>query len=79
MKAIVDEAEEEAERGERIPLFLLDEILRGTNSGERQVAVKVLPAALSDNPTMRQRFEDIGFIVYLEQVTQPVRAECIAA
>jgi len=40
LKAVVDAAAEEAERDERTLLFLLDEILRGTNSTERRVAVQ---------------------------------------
>lgn len=40
LKAVVDAAAEEAEQGGRTLLYLLDEILRGTNSTERRVAVQ---------------------------------------
>lgn len=39
LKTVVDHAREMAEIDDRICLFLLDEILQGTNSGERQIAV----------------------------------------
>ncbi|HKT40549.1 MAG TPA: hypothetical protein VJR48_19410, partial [Ktedonobacterales bacterium] len=40
LKLVVDTAEETRTQGERIPLFLLDEILHGTNTSERQIAVR---------------------------------------
>ncbi|WIG59741.1 MAG: MutS-related protein, family 1 [Ktedonobacterales bacterium] len=40
LKLVVDTAEETRTRGERTPLFLLDEILHGTNTSERQIAVR---------------------------------------
>ena len=40
LKAVVDLAEQTRAAGERIPLFLLDEILHGTNTAERQIAVR---------------------------------------
>jgi DNA mismatch repair ATPase MutS len=38
LKLVVDETEAVARAGERTPLFLLDEILHGTNTSERQFA-----------------------------------------
>ena len=40
LKAVVDLAEQTRADGERVPLFLLDEILHGTNTAERQIAVR---------------------------------------
>ncbi len=40
LKAIVDAAEHARASGERTPLFLLDEILHGTNTAERQIAAR---------------------------------------
>jgi hypothetical protein len=40
LKAVVDAAERAREGGERVLLFLLDEILHGTNTAERQVAAR---------------------------------------
>ncbi len=40
LKQVVDDAERTAAAGERTPLFLLDEILHGTNTTERQIAVR---------------------------------------
>lgn len=39
MKQIVDQARDLQQSGERLLLYLLDEILQGTNSAERQIAV----------------------------------------
>ncbi len=39
LKAVVDQAHRVAEADDRVLLFLLDEILQGTNSRERQIAV----------------------------------------
>ncbi len=39
LKCVVDHAREMAKINDRVCLFLLDEILQGTNSGERQIAV----------------------------------------
>lgn len=39
LKSVVDHAREMAKRDDRICIFLLDEILQGTNSRERQIAV----------------------------------------
>ena len=39
LKSVVDHAREMSRVDDRICLFLLDEILQGTNSGERQIAV----------------------------------------
>ena len=40
LKAVVDLAEQTRAAGARVPLFLLDEILHGTNTAERQIAVR---------------------------------------
>lgn len=40
LKDVVDAAEQARERGERLLLFLLDEILHGTNTAERQIAAR---------------------------------------
>jgi hypothetical protein len=40
LKAVVDEAGRVRDEGERTLLFLLDEILHGTNTGERQIAAR---------------------------------------
>ena len=40
LKQVVDDAERTAAEGQRTPLFLLDEILHGTNTTERQIAVR---------------------------------------
>ncbi len=39
LRGVVDQARVVAERDDRVLMFLLDEILQGTNSGERQIAV----------------------------------------
>ena len=39
LKGVVDQAREAADSPDRVVLFLLDEILQGTNSRERQIAV----------------------------------------
>lgn len=48
LKAVVDAAAETAGHGDPILLFLLDEILRGTNSTERRVAVQRVLRRLID-------------------------------
>ncbi len=40
LKSVVDEARDVHAEGERTLLFLLDEILHGTNTGERQIAAR---------------------------------------
>ncbi len=40
LKEVVDTAEQAGHAGERTPLFLLDEILHGTNTTERQIAAR---------------------------------------
>jgi hypothetical protein len=40
LKEVVDTAEQAGAAGERTPLFLLDEILHGTNTSERQIAAR---------------------------------------
>jgi hypothetical protein len=40
LKEVVDIAEQAGQAGERTPLFLLDEILHGTNTTERQIAAR---------------------------------------
>ena len=42
LKLVVDEMRRVAASGERLPLFLLDEILSGTNSGERRIAARAV-------------------------------------
>ncbi len=46
LKLVVDEMRRVAAEGERVPLFLLDEILSGTNSGERRVAARAVIQSL---------------------------------
>ena len=48
LKQVVDELREVAQIGERIPLFLLDEILSGTNTSERQIAARSVIRYLLD-------------------------------
>ena len=40
IKAVVDATEAARSEGERVPFFLLDEILHGTNTSERQIAAR---------------------------------------
>jgi hypothetical protein len=40
LKTVIDRAQQVRDRGERTLLFLLDEILHGTNTGERQIAAR---------------------------------------
>ncbi len=40
LKSVVDQAQAVRQNGERTLLFLLDEILHGTNTGERQIAAR---------------------------------------
>ena len=40
LKQVVDAADAERARGDRTVLFLLDEILHGTNTSERQIAAR---------------------------------------
>lgn len=50
LKSVVDRARELSKQSDRACLFLLDEILQGTNSRERQIAVvRVLQHLLSSN------------------------------
>ena len=49
LKQVVDAAHETARAGERTLLYLLDEILHGTNSAERQVAARRVIAHLVDS------------------------------
>ncbi len=46
LKGVVDAAEQE--RGNHVLLYLLDEILQGTNSGERSIAVRAVTRHLLD-------------------------------
>jgi hypothetical protein len=48
LKDVVSAAERACEQGERIPLFLLDEILHGTNTAERQIAARRIILHLLD-------------------------------
>lgn len=49
LKGVVDRAREMARRTDRLSLFLLDEILQGTNSRERQIAVVQVLRHLMDS------------------------------
>ena len=42
LKTVVDTAKAAVEGGQRTPLFLLDEILHGTNTSERQIAARYI-------------------------------------
>jgi hypothetical protein len=46
LKLVVDEMRRIATEGEFMPLFLLDEILSGTNSGERRIAARAVIQSL---------------------------------
>ncbi len=48
LKQIVDELSVVARAGERVPVFLLDEILSGTNTSERQIAARSVIRYLLD-------------------------------
>lgn len=48
LKQVVDALRAVAETGERVPMFLLDEILSGTNTGERQIAARTVIRYLLD-------------------------------
>lgn len=48
LKDVVDVQRDVAARGERVPVFLLDEILSGTNTGERQIAARTVIRYLLD-------------------------------
>lgn len=75
LKQIVDEAVETQRRGDRIYLFLLDEILHGTNTAERQIAVRrvighlVAHAALGAVSTHDLALADVA---ELNRVAHPV-------
>jgi MutS-like protein len=46
LKLVVDELRQVAASGDRMPVFLLDEILSGTNSGERRIAARAVIRSL---------------------------------
>ncbi|HEX8996332.1 MAG TPA: hypothetical protein VF812_09905 [Ktedonobacterales bacterium] len=48
LKRVVDELRAVARAGERVPVFLLDEILSGTNTSERQIAARSVIRYLLD-------------------------------
>jgi len=48
LKQVVDELTTVAQAGERVPVFLLDEILSGTNTSERQIAARSVIRHLLD-------------------------------
>ncbi len=48
LKQVVDALTEAARQGERLPVFLLDEILSGTNTSERQIAARAVIRHLLD-------------------------------
>jgi hypothetical protein len=83
LKEVVDTAAQDGQAGERTPLFLLDEILHGTNTTERQIAARRIilhllslgatgavsthDLALADTP----EFADISQLVHFtEQFTR---------
>ncbi|HEY7850687.1 MAG TPA: hypothetical protein VIC27_11520 [Ktedonobacterales bacterium] len=49
LKQVVDALRVVGQRGERTPLFLLDEILSGTNTSERQIAARTVIRFLLDH------------------------------
>lgn len=49
LKSVVDQARQLADKPDRVVLFLLDEILQGTNSRERQIAVVQVLKHLMDS------------------------------
>jgi hypothetical protein len=77
LKAIIDESSDTAAAPEWRYLFLLDEVLKGTNSGERQIAVRTVllelirrnaagaisshDLALADLPELRERSVPVHF------------------
>lgn len=48
LKRVVDELRDVAQAGQRVPVFLLDEILSGTNTSERQIAARSVIRYLLD-------------------------------
>jgi len=48
LKQVVDTLSATAQNGERLPVFLLDEILSGTNTSERQIAARTVIRYLLD-------------------------------
>jgi predicted ATPase len=49
LKQVVDYLRAVAQQGERVPVFLLDEILSGTNTSERQIAARTVIRYLLDH------------------------------
>ncbi len=49
LKQVVDYLRAVAQQGERVPIFLLDEILSGTNTSERQIAARTVIRHLLDH------------------------------
>lgn len=63
LKLVVDEMRRIAAEGERAPLFLLDEILSGTNSGERRIAARsVIHSLLALGATGAVSTHDLSLI-----------------
>jgi MutS-like protein len=63
LKLVVDEMRRIAAEGERLPLFLLDEILSGTNSGERRIAARsVIYSLLALSATGAVSTHDLSLI-----------------
>ena len=52
LKSVVDQARDLADQPDRVVLFLLDEILQGTNSRERQIAVVQVLKHLMDSKSI---------------------------
>ncbi len=73
LKLVVDEMRRVAKEGERVPLFLLDEILSGTNSGERRIAARaVIHSMLAIGATGAVSTHDLSL------VEEPrLRAACV--
>jgi DNA mismatch repair ATPase MutS len=63
LKAVVDAAEEARSNGSRLLVFLLDEILHGTNTAERQIAARaVLHHLLDLGATGAVSTHDLGLV-----------------
>ena len=57
LKEVVDKADNEQARGDRTVLFLLDEILHGTNTSERQIAARRIVRHLLGGRSYRSRVD----------------------
>jgi predicted ATPase len=75
IKAAVDLVEQAQARGERQPVFLLDEILHGTNTAERQIAVRQIVRhllALGATGAISTHDLSLADVPELAQASQPV-------